>query len=44
MLEMIEYHKKICKKYKKEHQHLYYKYEGIFDNWHVEILKKYNFN
>ena len=42
MLEKIEYHKKLCKKYKKEHLKLYYEYEGIIDDWHIEILKKYN--
>jgi hypothetical protein len=40
MLEMIKYHKELCKKKPK----LYYEYEGIFDDWHIEILKKYNFN
>lgn len=40
MLGMIEYHKELCKKKPK----LHYEYEGIFDDWHIEILKKYNFN
>jgi hypothetical protein len=43
MLKDIKYHKELCKKYKKEHQKSHYKYDGIFDDWHIEILRKYDF-